>query len=60
MKNPENTTWNVEFFRGMPLKDFTSYWKKHLFMGDPKKYYTKVTGKKLSSRKKKLDESVES
>lgn len=56
MKNPNRTSWNMDFFKGMSFPDFNKFWKARSFEGDPKEFYTKVTGEKLPRKKKKTDD----
>ena len=51
MKNPEKTKFNEKYFKGMKYPKFVEYWEKHKFMGDPRKYYTGITGLKVPKLK---------
>ena len=50
MKNPEKTDFNLKYFKGMSLKDFTKFWAEQDFIGDPKDYHKKVCGVKKTNK----------
>lgn len=57
MRNPERTSWNLEYFKGMRQSDFVKYWGDNEFDSDPKKYYKKLTGKNWKNKKEDVEDA---